>query len=240
MKDELIFSFVLPTYNEAENLEILFPELIRIFSSHKFEIIVVDDGSIDGTVEIVKKNKESFPGIVLIERGSLRGIGSALIDGYNVAKGKYIVSFDSDLSFSFDGIKKIADTLLSDNYDLVLGSRYLTGAYYEAPNFKILQKKIVSKFGNIFLRFTTMIPVHDFSANCRGLRNSVWKEIAVKSKDNFMLFETIWRIHRVGGSITEVPIKFFDRKFGDSKLKLGGEIFIFFKQFFRLYFGYEK
>lgn len=240
MNDEFTFSFVLPTYNEAENLEILLPKLIRLFSAYKFEIIIVDDGSTDRSVEIINKNKDFFSNIVLIERGSLLGIGSALIDGYNTARGKYIISFDSDLSFSFDGIQEISKTLLTGNYDLVLGSRYLKSSYYEAPNSNILRKKIISKMGNIFLRLTTMIPVHDFSANCRGLKNSVWRKIAVKSKDNFMLFETIWRTYKIRGSIAEVPVKFFDRKFGSSKLRLGKEFFIFFRQFFRLYFGYEK
>ena len=232
---EPTFSFVLPAYKEAENLKVLIPKIIELFSSYKFEIIIVDDGSNDGTVEIIKKNQATFPDIILIERGSLKGIGSALIDGYDAARGQYIVSFDSDLSFSFEGIQQIAETLLTGSYDMVLGSRYLSGSYYEAPNFRVWRKKIISKMGNIFLRVISGIPLHDYSANCRGIRRLSWSNIKVNSRDNFMLFETIYRIHKAGGSLCEVPVKFYNRKFGFSKLKLGKEFFVFFSQLFKLY-----
>lgn len=234
------FSLVFPTYNERDNVKILIPTVINIFKGFNIEIIIIDDGSTDGTIEETQKFQKEHPNIFLIKRNKLEGIGSALIVGYNVAKGEYIISCDSDLSYSFDGIKEIADILIGGSYDLVLGSRYLRGSYYEAPNFNILQKKLVSKFGNIFLRFITRIPVSDFSANCRGIRNSAWKKIGVKSKDNFMLFETVWRNYKAGGSISEVPVRFYDRRYGVSKLKLKKELFVFFRQLLKLYFNYGK
>lgn len=239
MKNPL-FSIVFPTYNERDNIKILIPTIVDIFKKSEIEIIIVDDGSTDGTRDEVERLKTIYPNIILVKRNNLEGIGSALIAGYNVAFGKYIISCDSDLSFSFEGVKKIADALLSDSYSMVLGSRYLKDSFYEAPNFNILQKKIVSKLGNIFLRLVTRIPVSDFSANCRGIKNTEWKSIRIKSADNFMLFETIWRVHAAGGLIYEVPVKFYDRRFGVSKLKLRKEIFIFFGQLFNLYFDCEK
>ncbi|MDO8430323.1 MAG: glycosyltransferase [bacterium] len=234
------FSFVFPTYNEKDNIKILIPTIINIFKGLIIEIIIVDDGSTDGTIEEIQKFQKEHLNIFLVKRNRLGGIGSALIAGYNSAKGEYIISCDSDLSFSFDGIKEIADKLMLGTYDLVLGSRYLKGSYYEAPNSNILKKKLISKFGNIFLRFVTFIPVSDFSADCRGIKNSIWKNLGVKSRDNFMLFETVWRVYRAGGSIREVPVKFHDRRFGVSKLKLRKEFFVFFSQLFKLYFSHEK
>ena len=138
-------SFIFPTYNEVNNVKILIPTIINIFKGLNIEIIIVDDGSNDGTIEEIQKFQKEHPNIFLVKRNKLEGIGSALIAGYNMAKGKYIISCDSDLSYSFDGIKKIADTLMGGSYDLVLGSRYLNGSYYEAPNLNILQKKLLQK-----------------------------------------------------------------------------------------------
>lgn len=231
---ELIFSLVFPTYNEKDNIKILIPAVIDIFKRFDFEIIVVDDGSTDGTREEVEKFQKIYSNIILIKRNKLEGIGSALIAGYNIAKGKYIISCDSDLSFSFDGIKRIADMLVSDSYDLVLGSRYLKGSYYEAPNLKIFEKKVISKIGNIILRMITGIPVHDFSANCRGIRRSSWQKLSLQSKNNFMLFEMIWRSNKMGFAITEAPVRFYNRKFGISKLNLEKETVKFLMQFLKL------
>ena len=208
--------------------------MLDVFKNWNIEIIFVDDGSNDGTREYIQKQIKTHPNIRIIERPKLMGIGSALIAGYNIAKGEYIISVDSDLSFPSEDVGKIAQLLFSNKYDMVLGSRYLAGSYYEAPNFEILKKKTVSRLGNIFLRLTTGIKVHDFSANCRGIKRAVWTELHLKSRDNFMLFETIWRVHKKGLSITEVPVRFFDRRFGSSKLKLGSAMRKFFVQYAKL------
>lgn len=238
--NEIIFSLVIPTYNEAKNLEILLPETLDVFKSWNTEIIFVDDGSNDGTREYIQKQIKTHSNIKIIERPKLMGIGSALIAGYNLAYGKYIISVDSDLSFPSEDVGKIAQSLLSDKYDMVLGSRYIVGSYYEAPNFEIFKKKAVSRLGNIFLRLTTGIKVHDFSANCRGIKSAVWKGLSLKSQDNFMLFETIWRVHKNGLIINEIPVKFFDRRFGSSKLKLGYATRKFFIQYVKMLRGKIK
>lgn len=235
--DEIIFSLVIPTYNEAKNLEILLPQMLDVFKGWNTEIIFVDDGSNDGTREYIRKQISAFPNIKLIERAKLMGIGSALIAGYNAARGEYIISVDSDLSFPSEDVGKIAQLLLLGKHDMILGSRYAVGSYYEAPNFEIFKKKTVSRLGNIFLRFTTGVNVHDFSANCRGIKSSVWRELHLKSGDNFMLFETIWRVHKKGLTIAEMPVRFFNRRFGSSKLKLGSAARKFFIQYVRLLRG---
>jgi dolichol-phosphate mannosyltransferase len=231
---EIIFSIVIPTYNEAKNVEILLPELRNIFKHWDMEVIFIDDGSNDGTREYIRGQMKVSPNIKMIERPKLMGIGSALIEGYNLAQGKYIISVDSDLSFPLEDVHKIAQSLLSDKYGMVLGSRYIAGSYYEAPNFEIFKKRAVSYFGNIFLRLTTGIKVHDFSANCRGISGKVWRELSLESNDNFMLFETVWRVHKKGLAIAEVPVRFFDRRFGSSKLKLGSVMSKFLSQYFKL------
>ncbi len=228
------FSLVLPTYNEVENIKILIPGVFAIFKGFDIEVIVVDDGSTDGTREEVEKLQSTYSDIFLIKREKLEGIGSALIAGYTRASGRYIISCDSDLSFPLEDVKKIAETLLTDSYDLVQGCRYMKGALYEAPNFKIFEKKIISKIGNILLRLATGIPIHDFSVNCRGMKRDSWRRLSLQSKNNFMLFEMIWRSHKMGLAITEVPVRFFNRKFGVSKLSLEKEAMKFLAQFLKL------
>lgn len=231
---EIIFSLVIPTYNEAKNVNILLPQVLAVFKHWDIEIIFVDDNSNDGTREYIRNQIRTLPIIKLIERPALMGIGSALIAGYGIARGKYIISVDSDLSFPTEDVGKIAKLLLSGKYDMVLGSRHMAEAYYEAPNFDIFKKKVISYLGNIFLRLTTGIPIHDFSANCRGISNAVWRHLSLMSQDNFMLFETIWHVHKKGLAIAEIPVRFFDRRFGESKLKLGSAIRKFFMQYIQL------
>lgn len=223
--EHVTFSIVLPTYNEKENLQILIPDLLRVFNDSNVEIIIVDDGSQDGTRSLIKEFQHTRPNITLVERHKLLGIGSALIEGYRRSRGTYILSCDSDLSFSANDLRRIGNALQDGRHDLVLGSRHISGAYYEAPGVQILKKKIISKIGNFFLHSVTRIPTHDFSANCRGIKKEVWSQLVLMSQTNFMLFEMIWRTYELGFNITEIPVQFLNRKFGSSKLKLEKEVF---------------
>ena len=118
-KPPLALSIVLPAYKECENLSIFIPEIEKGFAGIPFEIIIVDDNSKDGTNELVYRFQSQFNNIHIIERPGLLGIGSALRQGYDTAKGEYILSSDADLSFS------VADMLslfkkANEGYDMVL------------------------------------------------------------------------------------------------------------------------
>ncbi len=234
MPNHHILSIILPCFNERENIKVFIPPVIQVLSDLNLEIIFVDDGSTDGTIDEIKSLQLEMPTIRLIERGKLMGLGSALRDGYDSAKGDFILSFDCDSPIPIENIKKVVDTLLTGRYDLVLGSRYLKGSFYETPNDHIKKKKMLSSFANSFFRIATLIPVTDFSFNCRGLKNEAWKKIKPQSSNNFFLFEMIWRASMKGLSIKEIPVKFFDRKAGESKLKFRSEMIKYILQFFKL------
>lgn len=233
-----ILSIVLACYNERDNIKVLVPEILEKFKGIDLEIVFVDDGSNDGTQEIIANFQKTIPNINFIERGKLMGLGSALRDGYNAAKGEYIMSFDSDLAIPVEDAKKMADVLMMGKYDLVLGSRYLKGSFYEAPNWQIFKKKVVSRCANLFFMFANFINLTDFTFNCRGIKKEAWLKIKPESNNNFFLFEMVWRASRMRFKITEMPVKFFDRRLGFSKLKLGKESKKYLAEFFKLRYRY--
>ena len=118
----ITLSIVLPAYKERENLEVLIPQIAREFDDTSYEIIVVDDHSNDGTRELLDALRVSNPRIVMLERSSLAGIGSALRDGFNTARGEYILSSDADQSFSAEDMRALFEKILT-GYDMVLGYR---------------------------------------------------------------------------------------------------------------------
>ncbi|OGZ53407.1 MAG: hypothetical protein A3B25_02190 [Candidatus Ryanbacteria bacterium RIFCSPLOWO2_01_FULL_48_26] len=217
-------SIILPTYNERKNIEIFIPLLAQKFSNIPHEIIVVDDSSPDGTGEEVSKLARKIPNVALISRKEKSGIGNALRHGYNAAKNDIILSCDSDLSFSVDDVMKLYDKIVSENYDVIIGSRHSAASGYETPNFGIKLKYAVSRIGNKLLRALFRVPVRDFSVNCRAIRRSVWRSFTTKENGNFFLFEMIFLAQRAGARIGEVPVTFKDRQYGSSKINHVAEV----------------
>ena len=210
-------SVVLPTYNERVNIGLLIPQIAKVFEDVLKEIIVVDDSSPDGTGEEVKRLKQTYPQIKLFVQSEKGGIGKALRFGYSQATGEVILSSDVDLSFSASDLRKIYDTLVT-GYDLVVGSRHTPLSDYEVPSLKIKLKYLASKFGNRLLNGIFKVPVHDFSANCRVIRRSLWETLKTREDTNFFLFEMILLAARQNARITEIPVSFKDRKYGVSKI----------------------
>lgn len=214
-------SIILPTYNERENIQILIPLIIKTFNKvcTNYEILVVDDNSPDGTGEEVLNFNNQYKNVFLISRKNKEGIGAALREGYNKARGKYILSSDTDLSFSVEDMVKLYDKI-NGGYDLVVGSRYAKGGYYQKKNFRTYIKGLISYLGNKLFGFLFSIPVSDFSANFRVIKKDTWEAISTSENTNFLLFEMIFMTNLHKFSIIEVPVSFNDRLKGESKLNL--------------------
>lgn len=232
------FSIILPCFNEAGNIKILIERIVEGFRNESIELIFVDDGSTDGTRELLADSCRTYQFISVIQRPTLLGLGSALKEGFDAARGDYFLSCDCDLPVPIQDVKKVADMIATDAYDLVLGSRYLPGSFYEAPNFNIFKKKIVSRCANFFFKAANLIAITDFTFNCRGMTKEAWPKIKPQSSNNFFLCEMVWRASRHKLRIVEVPVRFYDRKFGTSKLQLGNEMAKYLKQFLKLRWTY--
>ena len=218
-------SVVIPTYNEKENIKILIPEIEQLFHKkfeNDFEIVIVDDNSPDGTKESALKLNKRYGNIRVITRKKKEGIGAALREGYNKAKGVLILSTDADLSFDVEDMEKLLMEI-NKGYDLVVGSRHLSKQDYKKPNLKIKIKGFISKYGNIMTKLLTNININDFSANFRIIKKSVWNELKVADNTNSILLEMILKTKYKGYKVKEMPVVFKDRMYGESKLNLAIE-----------------
>ncbi len=229
MKETLIMlSIILPTYKERKNLEVFIPQIEEEFRDVPSEIIVVDDGSKDGTTELLAALNSKFKNIRFIERPGLMGIGSALRDGYNAAEGEYILSSDADLSFSVPDMRALYKKI-KEGYDFVLGYKIESSApqatEMQHVSFQLYLKHIVSKLGNWLIRRVSGIKnLKNFNTNFRIIRRSKWNELKVIEDRNFFLCEMILKANQRGFTMTEIPVSFHNRKFGSSKMILSKEM----------------
>lgn len=212
-------SVVLPTYNEAKNLEILIPKIVEEFKESLLEIIIVDDNSQDGTKELLNVLNDKFKNIKLISRPKLMGIGSAIRDGYNAAQGEHILSSDADLSFKVEDMRRLYDKI-GEGFDLVIAYRHGEGGGYEKKTAIIKIKYFLSWLGNFTVRNLSGLDVKDVSANFRIIRRDAWLRLKTVENTNSLLYEMIIKAKRGGLKIAQIPVTFSERKFGKSKLNI--------------------
>ncbi len=220
-------SFVLPAYREKENLAILIPQIEDGFRDTVHEIIVVDDGSKDGTRELLERFNTTYGNIVLIERAGLMGIGSALRDGYNKARGTYIISSDADCAFSVADMRALFAKIHTGD-DLVLGYKLPGGVHDEATHggWSVqgwLENHVTSPLSNRIIGLITGMGYKNYNTNFRAIRTSLWKRLKPVEDRQFFLFEVLLGAKRANAKITEVPVNFSSRQAGESKIS-------FFKQ----------
>nr|CAG4651235.1 EOG090X0B9X [Simocephalus serrulatus]SVE94429.1 EOG090X0B9X [Simocephalus serrulatus] len=231
MVTENKYSVLLPTYNEKDNLPIIVWLLIKSFteSGYDFEIIVIDDGSPDGTLEVAK-NLQTIYGdkkIVLRPRKEKLGLGTAYIHGIKHATGNFVVIMDADLSHHPKFIPKFIEKQKEKDYDLVSGTRYSgDGGVYGWD----LKRKVISRGANYVTQVLLRPGASDLTGSFRLYKKSVLEKLvqSCKSKGYVFQMEMVVRARQFGFSIGEVPISFVDRVYGESKLG-GNEIFQFAK-----------
>jgi len=213
---------IIPTYNEKENIE----KMIRkVFSlSVPFHVLIIDDGSPDGTAAIVKRLMTEFSDRLFIEeRSGKMGLGTAYIHGFKwaVKKGyEYVFEMDADFSHNPEDLVRLREACVS-GADLAVGSRYVHGG--EIDNWP-LDRKMMSYFASLYVRAILWIGILDPTAGFKCYRKRVLETIDL-DKMKFVGYafqiEMKYTAKRLGFKVVEVPITFTDRKEGQSKMSSG-------------------
>ena len=210
-----LLSIIIPTFNEAQNISLLIPKIHDVLNgSFKFEIVVVDDNSPDGTARIAKNFAKKHTVRVLL-RKKKRGLSSAVIDGFNFAKGDLLCVMDADLSHPSGLIPKMVRLL--DNYDLVVGSRLIRGGGSEKWPF---HRKLISWGAQILARPLT--PIKDAMSGFFALKRDVIKNVDLEAYGYKILLEILVKGNY--NRIVEAPFTFLNRSFGQSKIGIGVEL----------------
>lgn len=211
------FLVIVPTYNEAGNITKLIPQIL--LQDSRIDVLVVDDNSPDGTGEYVKKLAAKNPRIFLIERPSKLGLGTAYVTGFRFALEKgYALIFEMDADFSHDPKEIPRFIEASQEYDLVLGSRYVSGV--NVVNWP-LSRLLLSVFANRYTRWVTGLPVKDATGGYKCFRRCVLEAIdlnAIRSDGYSFQIEMTFKAWKKGFRIKEIPIVFVDRNTGVSKM----------------------
>ena len=215
---------IIPTYNEKENIENI---IRKVFSLEDgFDILIIDDGSPDGTANIVKGLQQEFPErLFMIERAGKQGLGTAYITGvkWSISKGyDYTFEMDADFSHNPDDLPRLYQAC-KDGADLAIGSRYCDGI--SVINWPI-GRIIMSYYASVYVRTVLGMPVYDCTAGFKCYSNKVLKTIDldnVEMKGYGFQIEMKYTTYKLGFKIAEVPIIFVNRKAGTSKMS--GSIF---------------
>lgn len=215
---------IIPTYNEKENIEAIITAVMSL--PVEFHVLVIDDGSPDGTAAIVKRLMDNnFQGrLFIVERQGKQGLGTAYIAGFKwaVAHGyDYIFEMDADFSHNPQDLLKLHDACANKGADVAIGSRYVSGV--NVVNWP-MGRVLMSYFASKYVRFVLGIPVHDTTAGFVGYRREVLETIEldkIRFKGYAFQIEMKFTAYKCGFRIVEVPIIFVNRVLGTSKMSGG-------------------
>uniref|UniRef100_T1JHY5 Dolichol-phosphate mannosyltransferase subunit 1 n=1 Tax=Strigamia maritima TaxID=126957 RepID=T1JHY5_STRMM len=223
------YSILLPTYNEKENLPLIIWLIIKYLSKsgHDFEIIVIDDGSPDGTLKVATQLQSIYgkEKIVLRPREKKLGLGTAYVHGIQHATGNFVIIMDADLSHHPKFIPEFIKKQKENDYDVVSGSRYIGEGGVYGWDFK---RKLISRTANYITQVLLNPGASDLTGSFRLYKKNVLEKLVQScvSKGYVFQMEMLVRARSMKYSIGEVPISFVDRVYGESKLG-GSEIFQF-------------
>jgi dolichol-phosphate mannosyltransferase len=222
---------IIPVLNESKTIKGLIESIIKNSELSQTHIIIIDDGSTDGTLEIIQGFDKKYQNVSVIERGYKKGLGTAIRDGFNYALNlkpipDLVVTMDGDLSHDPSQLRNLTKECKKNS--IVVGSRYIKGGEISGWNIK---RKTISWGANILTRILVNIPVKDATSGYRCYGVNALKEILpnLKSEGYEIQIEALSIAHRQGYKINEIPIIFRDRIEGKSKLK-NKEIWSFIKK----------
>ena len=216
---------IIPTYNEKENIEKI---ILAIFGLDKcFHILVIDDGSPDGTATIVKRmmvKEEYADRLFILERSGKQGLGTAYIAGFKWALKhdyEYIFEMDADFSHDPNDLPRLYAACADEGYDVAIGSRYVSGV--NVVNWPI-GRVLMSYFASKYVRIVTGFKVNDTTAGFKCYKRRVLKTIEldkIRFKGYGFQIEMKFTAYKIGFKIKEVPVIFVNRREGVSKMSGG-------------------
>ena len=215
---------IIPTYNEKENIENIIRAVMAL--EHGFHILVIEDGSPDGTAAIVKRlMADEFAGrLHIVERKGKLGLGTAYIAGFKWALERdyeYVFEMDADFSHDPKDLPRLYAACAEDGADVAIGSRYVSGVnVVNWPMGRVLMSYYASKY----VRFVTGIPVCDTTAGFKCYRRRVLETIdldAIRFKGYAFQIEMKFTAYKLGFKVAEVPVIFVNRQLGTSKMSGG-------------------
>ncbi|MCX4282975.1 polyprenol monophosphomannose synthase [uncultured Alistipes sp.] len=213
---------IIPTYNEKENVAAM---IAKVFSlPEEFDLLIIDDGSPDGTAAIVKQRQQDFPGrLHLVERSGKLGLGTAYLTGFRWGLDHgydYMCEMDCDFSHNPDDLVRLFAAAAAGS-DVVVGSRYVKGV--NVVNWP-MSRLMMSYFASKYVRTVTRMPVHDATAGFVCYSRKALEAIdfdRIKMKGYGFQIEMKYTAWRLGMKIEEVSIVFVDRQEGTSKMSGG-------------------
>jgi dolichol-phosphate mannosyltransferase len=211
---------IIPTYNEIENIDSIIHAVLHLEPA--FDLLIVDDGSPDGTADVVKSLQKDTPDrIHLLERKGKLGLGTAYIEGFKIALKKgyeYIFEMDADFSHNPNDLVKLYATCSNGGADMAIGSRYIKGL--NVVNWPI-GRVLMSYFAGFYVRFITGMNIQDATAGFVCYRRKVLETIPldhIKFIGYAFQVEMKFTTWKYGFNIVEIPIIFTDRTKGESKM----------------------
>ncbi|TWV12364.1 polyprenol monophosphomannose synthase [Bacteroidaceae bacterium HV4-6-C5C] len=211
---------IIPTYNERENIE----KIIRaVFELEKtFHILIIEDGSPDGTASIVKKLQEEYPErLFIVERKGKLGLGTAYIAGFKWALARhyeYVFEMDADFSHNPNDLPRLYSACSTGNADLAIGSRYVSGV--NVVNWP-MGRVLMSYFASKYVQYITGMPIHDTTAGFVCYRRKVLETVKldnIRFKGYAFQIEMKFTTFKCNFKIKEVPVIFINRELGSSKM----------------------
>ena len=220
MSDSIV---IIPTYNEIENIAAIINAVISL--PKEFDILIIDDGSPDGTADVVKKLQADYSNrLFLIERSGKLGLGTAYIAGFRWTlerSYKYVFEMDADFSHNPNDLEKLYEACSAGGADLAIGSRYYSGV--NVVNWP-MGRVLMSYFASKYVRFITGMKVHDATAGFVCYKRTVLETIdldAIRFKGYAFQVEMKYTAYCLGFNIKEVSIVFVNRMLGTSKMNSG-------------------
>ena len=214
---------IIPTYNEKENIVDMIHAVMNL--DGEFELLVIDDGSPDGTGNLVKSQQVVFPDrLHLLERKGKLGLGTAYIMGFKWALERdydFIFEMDADFSHNPNDLIRLYEACADRSFDLAIGSRYITGV--NVVNWP-MGRVLMSYFASVYVKFITGLPVKDATAGFKCYHKSVLQGIKldeIRFVGYAFQIEMKFTSWKLGYKLVEIPIIFTDRTKGISKMSPG-------------------